>query len=883
MAATTRSADRRQAREQAGGPRSGPARRLYAVAVVLTLAVVGLNGDQATRTAAKDEPAKRAKQAAPRTDRHGDPLPPGAVARLGTLRYRFAGWPMALACSPDGRWLATHDGEVICLLEAATGKRVREYRGHRSLILCLAYSPDGKAIASGASDNTFRVWDIASGRERCHVQGGPAKRPTGYAAFAHVFFSPDGKALVTHGEDNLVRLWDIATGRELRRFTGYLDLVWTVALARDGKTLAALVTPPGADPMKAPYEARVWEVATGKQIHQWPVPGDLSIWAFSPDLDVLVTRPPNRPPYLLTVWDMATGKPLRTLPESSPRFTFSADGKALVTVGETLCFWDVVTGKERRRVKLARPLNFAGHIALMPDGRTLVSWGWRHVIQFHDTLTGKELRHVEGPDWAVRAVAFLPDGKRLASGGTAEVRLWDVSNQRELQRFNLKQGQSGWVTGLACFPDGKRLLASTANGGLHLWDVAGGPEARGIIRGNSDDGMVLSPDGKAFVTWRHNEPLSLWDAHSWKPVREWPMDKKWVEAVVFSPDGKTLTASVAGDGQKALLNWDVATGGPLPGFGKPARVANALAYSADGRLLAAVEWFGTVRLWETATRGQRAVAHMADNARGIAFSPDGRFLVTANGGGFRRASKDGTTGNENYGKICLVDVATLKVVRRLAGHFGGVTSLAFSPDGKLLASGGQDTTVLVWDMAAVTSGVIPPAAPPAPVELEALWADLAGDDGVKAHRAIWTFARTSKQSLPFLKARLRPAVDPDAQQVARLLADLDSARGKVRDAASRQLARMGERAGPALHEALARPGSLEFRRRIELLLAKLDGVVRLPEERRALRATEALEHMATPEARALLRELVGGAPGMRLTHEARAALERLRKRNPAAP
>jgi WD40 repeat protein len=860
------------------------------VVLALALAVAGMGvasparlpraaGSDTKRAAAESNPATPGK------DRNGDRLPPGAVARLGTTRFRLIGRPQALACSPDGRWLVTHEGKTIFLLDAATGKRGREFRGHTGTVLCLAYSPDGKAIASGAAGHSFRVWDVVTGRELHRLQGGPAKRTTGYSPFGHVFFTPDGKSLVTHGADNLVRLWDLANGRERRRFTGDQDLVWAVALARDGKTLAALVTPPGADGKTAPDEVRVWEVATGKRIRQWPAPPDQAVRAFSPDLDVLITRPGTKPPYVLTVWDMATGKARHTIPEQACNVSYSADGKQLWALGDfAASCWDIASGKGLRHFKLPRPYDLT-HTALMPDGRTLVVWGWRQIIQFYDTTSGKERRRYGGHEWGIRALAFSPDAKVLASGATEDVRLWDVGGRKELRRLELdrSQGWPDWVEGLAFFPDGKRLLAGTANHGLHLWDVSADPTPARRVAGTGSAGTpILSPDGKWLLVCNRNHGLAeftVLDAQSWKPRREWRMAGKHLWALAVSPDGRVVAASVGGDGQDALLRWEAATGQVQPLPGKQAHHISALAYSADGRFLATVERHETTRLWETATGALRAVIDVNSSNAVLALSPDNRFLALADAGRDERAAKGSTTDKRDRNKVCLVDLATGKVVRRFAGHRGGATALAFSPEGKLLASGGYDTTVLLWEMVAAAAKITPPD----PAEFEALWADLAGADGLKAHRAVWALTTAPGRSVPWLKKRLRPVAEPDPKQVARLLAELDNPRARLRESASRQLEALEDRAGPALRRALKEAGSLEFRRRVELLLAKLDEPVQLPEMRRALRATEALEHMATPEARALLRELAGGAAEARLTREARAALGRLGKHGVAAP
>jgi hypothetical protein len=224
-------------------------------------------------------------------------------------------------------------------------------------------------------------------------------------------------------------------------------------------------------------------------------------------------------------------------------------------------------------------------------------------------------------------------------------------------------------------------------------------------------------------------------------------------------------------------------------------------------------------------------------------------------------------------------VATGKGLRPLAGHQGPITSLAFSDDGKALASASGDTTVLVWDVAGLGRGAGRRAAPlPAP-KLAAWWADLAGADAARAYEAVWALA--AGDSVPFLKERLRPVSPAGSEQVARLLADLDSDEFGVRERATRELAKLEEAAEPALRRALAGHPSPEVRRRVTGLLEGLEG--RSPYWLRRLRALEVLELAGTPECRQVLQDLARGAPEARLTREAQAALRRLSRRGGTAP
>jgi hypothetical protein len=220
-------------------------------------------------------------------------------------------------------------------------------------------------------------------------------------------------------------------------------------------------------------------------------------------------------------------------------------------------------------------------------------------------------------------------------------------------------------------------------------------------------------------------------------------------------------------------------------------------------------------------------------------------------------------------------VLTGKQVRKFHGHYTGIASLAFAPDGRSLASGGTDSMVMIWDLTSRTNDGRPQPARLAPQELEARWRDLADGDAGKAADATWSLAAAPQQAVPFLKERLlRPTPEADPARLAALLRDLDSERFAAREEAARVLAQLGEAAEPALRRALAGKPALEVRRRIEQLLDALEPT-KSPARLRLVRAVAALEYSGTSEARALLTSLTRGPGDTLLAREAKAALRRL--------
>jgi hypothetical protein len=231
--------------------------------------------------------------------------------------------------------------------------------------------------------------------------------------------------------------------------------------------------------------------------------------------------------------------------------------------------------------------------------------------------------------------------------------------------------------------------------------------------------------------------------------------------------------------------------------------------------------------------------------------------------------------------VHLYDTSTGRRVRRLEGHQGEVKALTFSPDGRRLASGSLDTTVLVWDATGLARQE-PRSAPLAPKELEALGSALAGADAARAHRAVGTLETLPGQAVPLLAERLRRP-QPDATQVASLVKQLDSEEFAARQRAAGELRKLHWIAEPALRRALEETNSLEVRQRAKELLQELSHAEPPSELLQDWRAVEVLERIGTPEAKEALRELADRMPATRLTREAKAALERLDKRAAASP
>jgi len=803
----------------------------------------------------------------PRCDCHGDPLPDGAVARMGTTRLRHGDGVCRVVYSPDGKLLASLSRDrTLRVWEATSGRQLHVFsEKHADYYVdyyAVAWSPDGSTLAAAGDDPLhggkagIRFFDLKSGKESKRLGG--QNQPAYYLAF-----SADGKVLVSASPGQVIR-WDLTNGAKLSEWK--LGRTATFDVSPDRKTLAWV------DGDSEDRTIHLGDAATGQEIRRLRehTRAVVSV-AFSPDGKYLASGNPFEP---IQLWDIQTGKVVRCFEhqQGGLQLKFSADSKTLACgcLDGSARRWDLATGEELPRLIGYR--GWVNEIAFAPDGKSLALAGAdSQVVRVWDLATAKERHPAAGHHGQIYALAFSPNGKLLATGGgdwhdhDQTIYLWDAASGQEVRRL---AGHLGKVCSLHFSPDGNLLVsAGEKDNVFRVWDVATAKERSRFKRGAAEEdqaedcrvsAVAWSPDGKLLVSAHDQGLLILWDSQTGAELRSCKGHEGIVHSVAFSPDSKML---VSGSVDRTVRVWDVATGEEQRRFGDSVDSVKCVAFSPDGRLIAASagDYEGVTFLWET-TSGRELARLPASRGHvfQIAFSPDGKLLAG--------------TGADN--SLCLWEIATRGERWRFRGHPNGGLALAFSPDGRTIASGSQDTTVVLWDLA--HCGDVAPAR--MGQDLDQLWADLGSSDARLAHRAICALWAEPEKTIKLLSQRLRPLPALDSERLAKAVSDLDHDRFQVREKATNELARLGDLAEPLLRQTLQGQTSLEVRQRVQLLLNRLETSTLAPDQLRTLRAFEVLERIGGSEARQLFEAHARQLPAGPLSREAQACLDRLTAR-----
>ena len=702
--------------------------------------------------------APPAKTAVEQVDRLGDPLPQGALVRLGTLRFQPPQCVNDMVLSPDGKTLVTIGGLIVAF-DTATGKQrweananESEYESHGSRYggCGLAFASHGRWLYMPSHRDEVTVWDVFTGHQRilsihpgnhmcrsvavspdgrklalggaerlivCDTQGtllfeikndqhgGVTKDRNDRLAFdGHYsagWFSPDRKtlAVVTSDKPDVVRLVDSETGRELSRVALANRLV-RMAFSPDGKRIAAT---------ERDNAVRLYAADTGKPVWSHIIKltniyeNYTSCVTFSPDNKIVAVGATDNRIYFC---DAATGNEIARL--SGHHWypwglAFTSDGRILYSAGldGTIRRWDVAARKQ-----LPPPTGVHGSevVTASPDGQTLAyadDFGHVHVV---DAKDGSERRTLNRPDVNYSQLAFSPDGGRLAGGaaGAGEVHtvVWDVKTGDEVCRFHWPLGRdpNSNVEAFSFSPDGKRLAAAVfRQGAAYVFDLANGIRIA-QLKHSQIYGLSFSPDGRTLATAGWDSTIRLIDTDTWK----------------------TRVQTKINDGDARMY---------------------AVCYAGEGGWLATAHMDGKVRIWNAADLQRLHLfdvpAHFIYGAMSV--SPDSLWLAT---GGIS-------------GEVSLWDPMTGEKVWDVGRHRGYVYTVGFGRDSRTLVSGGDDHVDYLWSLR--PAGNLPTGDP------HALWDSLTGSNGSAAYQALWALSETPKIAMDLINERapklIRPLID----------------------------------------------------------------------------------------------------------------------------
>ncbi|AFY31801.1 WD40 repeat-containing protein [Calothrix sp. PCC 7507] len=557
-----------------------------------------------------------------------------------------------VAFSPDGKTIASASEDQTVKLWNLQGQELQTLQGHSNSVYSVAFSPDGKTIATASDDNTVKLWNL-DGQVLQTLQGHSR-------SVYSVAFSPDGKTIATASDDNTVKLWNL-DGQVLQTLQGHSRSVYSVAFSPDGKTIASA---------SGDNTVKLWNLQ-GQELQTLKGHSN-SVYsvAFSPDSKTIASASEDK---TVKLWNL-DGQVLQTLQGHSSAVwsvAFSPDSKTIATASfdNTVKLWNL-QGQELQTLKGHSSSVYS--VAFSPDGKTIASASLDKTVKLWN-LAGQVLQTLKGHSSSVYSVAFSPDGKTIASASLDKtVKLWNLDGQ-VLQTL---QGHSSSVWGVAFSPDGKTIASASLDKTVKLWNLDG--QELQTLQGHSSAvwGVAFSPDGKTIATASFDNTVKLWNLDG-QVLQTLQGHSNSVYSVAFSPDSKTI-ATASDDNTVKLWNLDGQVLQTLQGHSSSVR---GVAFSPDGKTIATASFDNTVKLWNLDGQVLQTLKGHSSEVNSVAFSPDGKTIASA--------SSDNTVKLWNLQG---------QVLQTLKGHSSEVNSVAFSPDGKTIASASSDNTVKLWNL-----------------------------------------------------------------------------------------------------------------------------------------------------------------------------------------
>ncbi|MBO1049770.1 MAG: hypothetical protein HEQ10_19610 [Dolichospermum sp. DEX182a] len=580
-----------------------------------------------------------------------------------TFFAKALGSVYSLAYSPDGKYLATGDSEGrVQIWNAVTGREILTFVGHSSFVNSVAWSGDGQTLASGSYDKTVKLWDVQSGDCVRTLEG----HSSGVRSVA---WSGDSLTLASGSDDKTVKLWNVQSGDCVRTLEGHSDWVYSVAWSGDGQTLAS---------GSGDNTVKLWNVQTGDCVRtlEGHRSGVRSV-AWSGDSLTLASGSGDN---TVKLWDIQTGDCVQTLEGHSSvvnSVAWSGDGRTLASGSNdnTVKLWDVQSGECVRTLE--------GHsdsvrsVAWSGDSLTLASGSNDNTVKLWDVQSWECVRTLEGHSSVVNSVAWSGDGHTLASGSDDNtVKLWNVQSGDCVRTL---EGHSNTVMSVAWSGNGHTLASGSHDNTVKLWNVQSGDCVRTLEGyGRVVRSVAWSGDGHTLASGSHDTTVKLWNVRSGDCVRTLEGHRSWVWSVAWS--GLTLAS---GSHDTTVKLWNVQSGECVRTLEGHSHWVWSVAWSGDGHTLASGSADKTVKLWNVQTGDcVRTLEGHRSGVLSVAWSGDSLTLASG--------SSDNT--------VKLWDIQTGDCVQTLEGHSNSVLSVAWSGDGLTLASGSDDNTVKLWDV-----------------------------------------------------------------------------------------------------------------------------------------------------------------------------------------
>jgi WD40 repeat protein len=585
----------------------------------------------------------------------------------------------ALAVSRDGKFLATGAGDkTIRLYDLTPGtpKLARVYQGHTEEVATLAFSPDGKTLASGSADQSIRLWRVSLSDE--HQNYDEHKAYVWTAAF-----SPDGKLFASAGADRVIYIRD-AAGKVLHKLEGHTGPVTAIAFNGDGSRLASA----GGDQV-----VRVWDTSQGTKLKELKGhTGPVMAVAFGGNT-LLLTGGIDK---VARLWDVTKDEPVQSFPANKSLISavaLRADGKqGMVGSADGMLRVFDLTAAPKELAAIQAHLTGVGAVAYGPDGTKLATCGGDGLVKHWNVAengTPAMLAEFKGHGKPVSSVAFSADGRFIVSGGGDQVvRVWDLSNKTELRAL---RGHSDWISSVAFAPNGQTILSAAVDRTVKLWELSGGETAKPVGHSRKLNTIAVSADGRWVASGSEDRTIKVWDAASGEEA--FTLDAAagghddQVTSLAFEPGGKRL---VSGGDDKKVVIWDLDTRKPLATLIVDQRIPYIL-WTVNGDRFVA---------WQNASRGENETNNFKT------YDPAGKPLNSLDLKDRKVACTTFTLDGEMAGlgyEDGSVQLWNLKTNERIGGDWVafklGLGDLGVTPDKKRIIAADAECNVKVYDIA----------------------------------------------------------------------------------------------------------------------------------------------------------------------------------------